>query len=111
MENITTLKLKLSVPQDIVITSHRNPDGDAIGSSSGHVPLSSQRNGHSVKMIVPSEYPFIFEWMPGIKDMIVYDLDQELGYRRRSNKASIIFCLDYNSLDRIDKLAEPIRCR
>ena len=106
MENIATLKLKLSVPQDIVITSHRNPDGDAIGSSLAMYHYLV-RHGHSVKMIVPSEYPFIFEWMPAIKEMLVFDIDQEKCLEEMK-EASIIFCLDYNSLDRIDKLAEPI---
>lgn len=106
MENIANLTLKLSVPQDIVITSHRNPDGDAIGSSLAmyHYLI---RHGHSVKMVVPSEYPFVFEWMPGIKEMLVFDLEQDKCLEE-IKAASLIFCLDYNSLDRIDKLAEPI---
>jgi hypothetical protein len=33
MENIEELKSLLSIPKNIVITTHRNPDGDAIGSS------------------------------------------------------------------------------
>ena len=35
MENIKELKALLGYPKDIVITTHRNPDGDAIGSSLG----------------------------------------------------------------------------
>ncbi len=106
MENIANLRLKLSVPQDIVITSHRNPDGDAIGSSLAMYHYLN-RHGHSVKMVVPSEYPFVFEWMPAIKEMLVFDLEQDRCLEE-IKQASLIFCLDYNSLDRIDKLAEPI---
>jgi len=106
MENLEKLKQLLSIPKDIVITTHRNPDGDAIGSSLALYHLLIQ-DGHTVHIITPSEYPSNFEWMNGIEKVLIYDIHTE-----RSNeildKANIIFALDYNSLDRIDKLGEYI---
>ena len=60
MENIENLKQLLSIPKDIVITTHRNPDVDAIGSSLALYHLLIQ-DGHTVHVITPSEFPCYFE--------------------------------------------------
>lgn len=111
MENIQVLKQLLSTPKDIVITTHRNPDGDAIGSS---LALYHYLRGltHSVNIVSPSEYPDFLAWMPGTQDIVIYDMDQERS-TKLIDQAEIIFCLDFNSLDRIDKVGEliaPQRC-
>jgi len=74
MNNPQDIKSVLSFPKDIVIISHRNPDGDAIGSSLGlkHFLL---RHGHAVKVVVPSDYPDNFSWMPAVDDILVYELE------------------------------------
>lgn len=94
------------VPQDAVIVTHRNPDGDAIGSSVG-LSLFLQRNGHNTKVIAPSEYPDFLAWMPQTDDILIHDNEPE-DVERAINRATIIFCLDFNSLDRIDKTGELV---
>jgi len=106
MENIEQLKALLAVPKNIVITSHRNPDGDAIGSSLG-LYLYLNKMGHTVRVIFPSEYPDFVAWMPDADKILIHDIDPEESDELVEN-ADIIFCLDYNSLDRIDKLGETI---
>jgi len=111
MENINELKTILSIPRNIVITTHRNPDGDAIGSSLGLYHFLNEF-GHTVRIIVPSEFPEFLNWLPHSDRILVYDIDpnepEELLQR-----ADIIFCLDYNSLERVDKMGEiiaPLKC-
>jgi len=94
------------VPQDAVIVTHRNPDGDAIGSSVG-LSLFLQRNGHNTKVIAPSEYPDFLAWMPQTDDILIHDNEPE-DVERAINRATLIFCLDFNSLDRIDKTGELV---
>ena len=106
MENIENLKQLLSIPKDIVITTHRNPDGDAIGSSLALYHLLIQ-DGHTVHVITPSEYPSNFEWMAGVEKILIYDIHTEKA-NEVLDKANIIFALDFNSLDRIDKLGEYV---
>lgn len=111
MEYLHEIKEILATPRDIVITTHRNPDGDAIGSSLAMFHYLS-RMGHSVKVISPSEYPDFLEWMPGVRDIIIYDVDPELS-KEEVERAEIIFFLDFNGIDRIDKLGEliaPLNC-
>lgn len=109
MENVHELKSLLAVPKDVLITTHRNPDGDAIGSS---LALYHYLNklGHTVRMITPSEYPDFLTWMPASEHIIVYDIDPELS-KEVVERSDIIFCLDFNSLDRIDKLGELVGAR
>lgn len=106
MENIGQLKSLLSIPKDIVITSHRNPDGDAIGSSLA-LYLYLNKLGHTVRVIFPSEYPDFVAWLPDANEITIYDIEPERS-EDLAKRADIIFCLDYNSLDRIDKLGEVI---
>ena len=106
MENLEQLKAILAVPKNIVITSHRNPDGDAIGSSLG-LYLYLNKLGHTSRVIFPSEYPDFVAWMPDADKILIHDIDPEESDELVKN-ADVIFCLDYNSLDRIDKLGESI---
>lgn len=96
------LKKLLEAPKDIVIVSHRNPDGDAIGSSLG-LKLLLKRLGHFVQVIMPSEYPNLFHYLPTVDETIIWDLEHD-RCRYLVSKADLIFCLDFNGLDRIDKL-------
>ncbi len=109
MENISEIKHLLTIPKYIVITSHRNPDGDAIGSSLGLYHYLNQL-GHTVRMILPSDYPPAFAWMHGINDIIIFDLDPDAS-KQAIAYADVIFCLDYNALDRVDKVGELIADR
>ncbi len=106
MENLEALKKLLNTPQDVVILTHRNPDGDAVGSSLG-LSLFLQKNGHNVKIIAPSDYPDFLSWMPQANDIVIYDHDPE-EVERIVKRATLIFCLDFNSLDRIDKAGELV---
>lgn len=106
MENISEVKSLLSTIKEIVITTHRNPDGDAIGSSLAMYKYLRHLS-HSVHIVMPSEYPEFLEWMPDIKSIVVYDLEQERS-EKLVEKADLIFCLDFNGLDRIDKLGELV---
>lgn len=104
MEDIHKIKLLLTVPQDIVILSHRNPDGDAVGSSFGLYHILKKLN-HKITVIFPSEFPTTFEYLSEINRSIIYDLKPEES-KNAIEKASVMFFLDFNAIDRIDRMAE-----
>ncbi len=106
MDQLNEARLLLHVPKDIVILTHRNPDGDAIGSSLG-LSLYLQKHGHNVKVIAPSEYPDFLSWMPQVESVIIYDNAQEEA-TAAIERAELFFLLDFNSLDRIDKVGELV---
>jgi bifunctional oligoribonuclease and PAP phosphatase NrnA len=97
----------LAQPQKIVITTHHKPDGDAMGSSLGLYNYLIQQ-GHHVKVITPTDYPDYFNWMPGNDEVIIYtEHVAEAAYLIA--EARIIFCLDFNALNRINEMGELIR--
>lgn len=90
----------------IVIVSHVSPDGDAIGSSLGlaHFLESQEKTVH---VIVPNAFPDFLKWMPGSKDILLYDKYQEFADQLIS-EADIICCLDFNALKRIDEMGPSV---
>ena len=93
--------------EKIVIVSHVSPDGDAIGSSLGlYHFLTSQEK--IVNVIVPNAFPEFLHWMPGAKEVIVYDKYKEYA-DKLINEADVLCCLDFNVLSRIDEMEEVVR--
>jgi len=103
----TKIKKWLESPKDVVILSHRNPDGDAIGSTLA-LQLFLEQSFHNVKIIYPSEYPKVFSWMPKVEKTLTYDLMPEASLNA-IQKAQVIFLLDFNSLERIDKMGDAVK--
>ena len=104
MENIQALRNLLAEPRKVVILTHRNPDGDAIGSSLALYHLL-KKQGHDPVVVCPSEYPGFLEWMDGVHQMVIYDADIDLA-KAEFESGDVFFCLDFNALDRIDKVGE-----
>jgi len=97
----------LGQPQKIVITTHHKPDGDALGSSLGLYNYLIQL-GHHARVITPSDYPDFLTWMPGNENVLIYT-DRRQEANALIDTASLIFCLDFNSLDRIHEMSEAVR--
>jgi len=106
MEGISEISQLLSTPTDVVILSHRNPDGDAMGSSAG-LQLFLEKYKHRVHVIYPSEYPAVMGFLPKSDDAIIYDFEKEKA-KNLIEKARILFFLDFSGLDRIDKMGELV---
>jgi len=107
MLSLSELKSLLATPQKIVITTHHKPDGDAMGSSLGLYAYLIQK-GHHVKVITPTDYPYFLHWLPNNSDVIIYTEEKKKADELVAN-AALIFCLDFNTLSRINELGEVIR--
>lgn len=101
---LATARDLLAQPSRIVILSHRNPDGDAVGSSLGLSHFLHSR-GHQCSIVLPSEYPDFLRFLPGVEDIVIYDDDTEAAVEL-IDAAELFFILDFNAFDRIDKVAE-----
>ena len=100
------LKNLLSAKQNVVITTHVNPDGDAIGSSVALLNFLIKM-GHNVSVIVPNDYPDFLKWMKNDELIINYSNSKNESQEKIKN-ASLIFCLDFNNLNRINELGDYI---
>lgn len=101
-KDIKEVKELLSSPKKIVITTHWSPDGDAMGSSLGlYNYLIKQK--HKVTVVTPNDYPSFLHWLPGNKKVINFS-EKAKAAKTAVAKADVIFCLDFNSLKRIEAL-------
>lgn len=91
-------------PCNIVIVSHTNPDGDAIGSSLAWASVL-RRYGHNVEFVVPNRYPVFLEWLDGISSIVIFKNNQQL-VEKLIAQADIIFCLDFNQIHRLEGIGE-----
>ncbi|HJP62818.1 MAG TPA: DHH family phosphoesterase [Mucilaginibacter sp.] len=107
MLDLAALKELLEQPRRIVITTHHKPDGDAMGSSLGLYNYLIQQ-GHHAKVITPTDYPDFLAWMPGNGEVIIYTDNIQQSAELVAN-AELIFCLDFNTLSRINELGELVR--
>tara|TARA_B110001454_G_scaffold182783_1_gene177475 strand:+ start:723 stop:1751 length:1029 start_codon:yes stop_codon:yes gene_type:complete len=99
LEGFEALKSFLEEPRNIVIVGHRNPDGDAMGSTLA-LKHYLDKKGHKATVVVPNEYPKFLHWLPGSKT--TYRFDWQNSQSQRAIKASeIIFLLDFNTLHRV----------
>lgn len=103
---VKKVKALLSKPKNIVIVTHWSPDGDAMGSSLGLYNYLIQKN-HRVDVITPNDYPAFLAWLPGNKKVTDFSANAKSGILKVA-KADFIFCLDFNSLKRIDLLGEEV---
>ena len=97
----------LSTPRKILIASHRNPDGDALGSSLA-LAIYLGKKGHNVTVAAPSPYPENFNWLPGIDDILIFD-EQEKEVIEKIEEAQLFVFLDFNHISRIDKMGESMK--
>lgn len=95
---ISDIKSLLASPKKIVIVTHKNPDGDAIGSSLALFHYLTKIN-HSVTVITPNDYPDFLKWVPG-QDLILKFDSQNSQSLEALNNADIVFTLDFNAFHR-----------
>lgn len=105
--DLTALRQLLSQPIQITITTHQKPDGDAMGSSLGLYNYLSQF-GHRIKVIVPTEFPAYFNWMPGVAELWVYP-DHKAEADEWIKSSDLICCLDFNTLSRIHPMDTVVK--
>ena len=68
---IVALNELLSSTKKIVIIPHKNPDGDAIGSTLS-LNFFLKKIGHKSHIISPNNYPDFLKWMPGQEEIIKF---------------------------------------
>lgn len=91
----------------IVITAHRSPDGDAVGSVLG-LQHHLKAQGISSVALFPDRFPAFLDWMPGAGEALFYDESPD-EHRDLLHEADIIWCLDFNGLGRVGGMEEALR--
>lgn len=105
-ERISQLGELLDLSNEIVIVTHANPDGDAMGSTLAFMQYLRAK-GKRAYVITPTPYAPFLKWLPANKDVIVYSYQQELA-KKKLAICDLVCCLDFNALHRINELGDII---
>lgn len=105
-QELLEIKELLQPEKEIVIVTHYNPDGDAIGSSLG-LKHALKNLGISATVVVPNDFPKFLKWMPEAKQVLIAEFKRKKVAEVFHN-ADIIFCLDFNTLSRIGFIGDWI---
>ncbi|MDY3979422.1 MAG: DHH family phosphoesterase [Tidjanibacter sp.] len=104
---IEALKAIVCGPQrKMVIVTHTNPDGDAIGSTLAWTEVL-EHLGHTVTCLVPNRYPSFLDWMDGIERMVIAKDEPERATAAIA-EAETVFVMDLNNIDRLDAMSEAL---
>lgn len=106
---IKAIKTLLATPKKIVIIPHKNPDGDAIGSTLA-LWHYLQKYNHDAVIIAPNDYPEFLKWMPNEDAILKYETQQEEA-ETKLESAELIFTLDFNDLSRIGDMESAVSGR
>jgi bifunctional oligoribonuclease and PAP phosphatase NrnA len=99
LKGFEELKAFLATPKKIVIIGHRNPDGDAIGSTLA-LKHYLDKKGHLCTVVMPNDYPDFLHWLPGSNTTYRFDWQNKQSQKAIHN-SDIIFLLDFNTLHRV----------
>lgn len=106
-EDFQSIKKLISEPKKIVIVPHRNPDGDAYGSSLALYHYLKKQD-HQVTVVSPNDCPDFLKWMPGEDQIHIYESEIK-NTTVILQEAEIIFTMDFNALHRVgDKMYQTL---
>ena len=105
-DQLARLSQLISDAETILITCHKSPDGDAIGSSLGLADYL-RHLGKEPVVIVPDQYPDFLMWLPNTEKIIRYDKQRDKA-DLLFKIADLVFCLDYNAPSRVDEMEQSL---
>ncbi|MEM9737886.1 MAG: bifunctional oligoribonuclease/PAP phosphatase NrnA [Bacteroidota bacterium] len=108
MNPIASLKKIIDHPQNIVITMHHHPDGDAMASALA-MGKWCEAKGHKVSIISPNQYPYFLNWLPDIEKVHVFENNKKELIKQLIDQADAIFFLDFSPIHRLGSLSPIIQ--
>ncbi len=89
-----------------VVVAHKNPDGDAVGSSLALMHYLRSR-GKDAQVVLPNPFPDFLKWLPAADEVVAYELEKEKAEALLA-AADVIFCLDFNALNRLGDMSAAV---
>ena len=105
-DQLAHLSQLIANSQTILITCHRSPDGDAIGSCLGWAEFLRSK-GKEPTVVVPDMYPDFLKWLPNSEKIVRYDKHRE-KCDMLFKIADLVFCLDFNTASRVDEMESTL---
>lgn len=106
-EQIGRLSELFSAANEVVILSHTNPDGDAIGSVVAMKRFLALEGKQST-IIIPNKHPEYLSFLDPGGEILVYKENRSRA-ENIIKSCDLIMALDFNQLSRIDELEQIVR--
>ena len=103
---LSQLEQLIASADTILITCHKSPDGDAIGSCLAWAEYLRTREKEAI-VIVPDQYPDFLQWLPNSEKIVRYDKHPE-KCDMLLKIADLVFCLDFNTPSRVQDMEEAL---
>jgi phosphoesterase RecJ-like protein len=95
---IEAIQTEFNQAKKILLTTHKSPDGDAIGSSLA-LYLHLKSLGYNVVVSIPDPAPEFLHWLPSFKDIITYKKNKQ-ALISIIEECDLILTIDYNHFAR-----------
>ena len=92
--------------ENVVITCHKSPDGDAVGSNLA-LKLILEKLGKTATVVTPDNAPDDMAFLPEFKTIVSFTAEPDKA-TELINNADLICCLDFNSLGRLAAMGEVV---
>jgi len=89
------------------IITHKNPDGDALGSSMA-MYLSLKKQNIKTHVFTPNQYPDFLAWLKDGEEIIIGEKDKAATIKTLK-RCDVLLLQDFNALNRIDWLGETVK--
>lgn len=106
--DIPALRDLLSKAKRVLIVSHVNPDGDAVGASLGmwHY-LKATYPEMEVRVMFPNKFPDFLAWLDGASEVAIF-ADKKEAEQEYIQQCDLILCLDFSTLSRLEHFGEKL---
>jgi len=105
-QEAATMQELIAASSTIVVTCHKSPDGDALGSSLAWASYL-QSLGKEAIVMVPDAYPDFLQWLPNTEKIVRYDKHPE-KCDLLLKMADLVFCMDYNETGRTGVMKDAL---
>jgi len=99
---IESLKKAILDCRNPIITTHKGPDGDAIGSSVALYHFLKKFDKKPILVLPDIPSAFLLPFLENVEYQ-VFDVEASIN----QGDSNLLFCLDYNSADRVGSKMEP----
>ncbi len=106
-DQVSSIDQLVTTASQIIIVAHSRPDGDALGSSLAWAEYLNVHYKKPSQIIVPNAYPDFLHWLPGVERVMRYDKHPDEA-KRLISEADLVFCLDFNAVERLDDMADTL---
>lgn len=105
---IKELSEELKETSNIVVVSHNNPDGDAIGSVIALAQFLREISSATVTVVSPDSLPGFLCWMKGADRILCFDQNPG-SVVKHIGEAELIVCADFNDYTRLGGIEKFVR--